>query len=72
MCERSGLGQDGVTGEGPVRSECCTERETYAVICFEIVNLLPEDKHPEVFAEELDNVQRIGEAWSIAGEAIRC
>ncbi len=41
----------------------------YPMICLEIIDLFPENKHPEVFAEELDHVQRLREAWAIARES---
>lgn len=38
------------------------------MICFEVINLLPEYQSPDVFAEELDHVQCICEPWPISRE----
>lgn len=39
------------------------------MIRLEIVHLFPKHQRPKVFAEELDDVQRVVEAWSVAGES---
>lgn len=33
----------------------------YPMICFEIINLLPEYQDPYILAQELDHVQRVSE-----------
>jgi hypothetical protein len=38
------------------------------VVGLEVVDLFPEDEHPDVFAEEFDHVQGVDEAWAVAGE----
>ena len=43
--------------------------ETYSMIGFEIVDLLPKHQDPQVLAEELDHVQYLHKAWSILGES---
>jgi hypothetical protein len=44
------------------------ETEAYPVVRLQIVYLLPKDKHPEVFAQELYYVQGVGEAGAVFGE----
>lgn len=43
--------------------------ETYPMIRLEVIHLFPKNQRPKVFAEELDDVQRVVEAWSVAGES---
>lgn len=40
------------------------------MVGFQIINLLAEDEHPEVFAEELYRVQGVGEAGAVFGKSI--
>ena len=40
------------------------------MVRFQVVDLLAEDEHPEVFAEEFDYVESVCEAGSVAGESI--
>lgn len=40
----------------------------YPVVSLEVVDLFPEHDRPDVFAEELDGVEGIDEAWAVAGE----
>ena len=40
------------------------------MVCFEIVDLLSEYNSPEIFAEEFDYVEVVGEAWTVAGEPV--
>jgi hypothetical protein len=42
------------------------------VVRLKIVDLFPEGQCPEVFAEEFDDVERVVEAWSVAGESGVC
>lgn len=45
-------------------------RSTYPVVRLKIVDLLPEDQHPDVLAEELDHVERVGEARPVFRESV--
>jgi hypothetical protein len=38
------------------------------MIRLQIIDLFTEDQHPQVFAEKLDHIKRIREAWTIARE----
>jgi hypothetical protein len=42
---------------------------SYPVICLEVIDLLLENDGPKIFAEELDYVQIVGEAWPVSREA---
>jgi hypothetical protein len=42
---------------------------TYPVIGFQVINLLPEQQRPHILAEELDNVQRVCKPGSVFGES---
>lgn len=42
---------------------------TYPVVRLQVVDLLAEDEHPEVLAEELDHVEGVVEAWAVPREA---
>lgn len=42
---------------------------TYAVVCLEVVYVFAEDEGPEVFAEELYDVEGVVEAGAVAGES---
>lgn len=59
MKERGGPSLRGRWGKGV----------TYPVIGLEVVNLLLEEDGPQVFAEELDHVEVIDEAGTVAGES---
>jgi hypothetical protein len=39
------------------------------VVCLEVIDLFLENDGPKIFAEELDYVQIVGEAWPISREA---
>jgi hypothetical protein len=39
------------------------------VICLEVIDLFLENDGPKIFAEELDYVEIVGEAWPISREA---
>ena len=39
------------------------------MISLQIINLLPKQQHPHILAQELDDIERVGEAWSVAGES---
>lgn len=41
----------------------------YAVVRLQVVNVLAKDEGPEVFAEELDDVEGVVEARAVAGES---
>jgi hypothetical protein len=43
-------------------------KKAYPVVRLQIVYLLPENEHPEVFAQELYYVQGVGEAGAVFGE----
>lgn len=45
------------------------ERKAYTMVGLQIINLLAEDERPDVLAQELDHVERVGEAGAVAGEA---
>lgn len=45
------------------------EETTYSVICFQIVNLLLIHDAPEILADELDDVELVGESGTVAREA---
>jgi hypothetical protein len=56
-----------------------SRKRTKGVICqdvdapmvrFQVVDLLAEDEHPEVFAEELYGVEGVGEAGAVFGKPI--
>ena len=38
------------------------------MIRLQVIDLLPENQGPHILAEELDHVERVGEAWAVAGE----
>ena len=42
---------------------------TYPVVRLQVVDLLAEDEHPEVLAEELDHVEGVVEARAVPREA---
>ena len=44
--------------------------EAYPVIRLEVIDLLSEYECPEIFAEELDDIQHVDEAGAIAGESV--
>lgn len=48
---------------------CICVWETYAVVCLEVVYVFAEDERPEVFAEELYDVEGVVEAGAVAGES---
>ena len=41
------------------------------MICLQIINLLAEDQCPQVLAKELDDIQRVSEAWAVPGKSAR-
>ncbi len=41
------------------------------MVRLQVVNLLPENQRPEVFAQELDGVESVGEAWPVARESVQ-
>lgn len=41
------------------------------MVCLEIVDLLPEENCPEIFAQEFDYVEVIGKTRTVAGESTR-
>lgn len=43
--------------------------ETYPMVRFQVVNLLPEDQRPQVLAEKLDDIQRIHEPRAVPRES---
>lgn len=45
------------------------KRKAYTMVGLQIINLLAEDERPDVLAQELDHVERVGEAGAVAGEA---
>lgn len=59
FCAHAGEWAEGVVGED-VDS---------AMVCFEVVDVFAEDEGPEVFAEELDDVEGVVEAGAVAGES---
>lgn len=42
----------------------------HSVIRFQVVDVLAKDERPKVLAEELDDVERIVEAWAIPREPV--
>lgn len=42
----------------------------YAMVRLEVVNVLAEKERPEVFAEELDDIERVAQPRSVLGESI--
>ena len=40
------------------------------MVCLQIVDLFPENEHPEVFAEEFYSVEGVGEAGAVFGKPI--
>jgi len=40
------------------------------MIRLQIINLLPEHQRPQILAQELDHIERVGEAWAVAREAV--
>ena len=44
-------------------------RPTHPVVRLQVVDLLAEDEHPEVLAEELDHVEGVIEARAVPREA---
>lgn len=60
FCAHAGERPEGVVGQ----------HVDAAVVGLEIVDLLLENEGPEVFAEELDDVESVVEARAVAGEAV--
>lgn len=44
--------------------------QTYPMICFQIIDLFLEHDNPEILANKFNNVQGIGEPWSVNSEPI--
>lgn len=40
------------------------------MVRLQVIDLLAEDERPDVLAQELDHVERVGEAGPVAGEAV--
>lgn len=36
------------------------------MVCFQVINLLPKQDHPQVLAEKLDHVEVISKPWPIS------
>lgn len=62
-----GAGVDAHAGEGA--EGVVGEDVDAAVVGLEVVDLLLEDEHPEVLADELDGVEGVVEAGAVAREA---
>lgn len=70
LCPRNGL-PSGVGAHARQRPEGVVRQHVDApVVRLEVVDLLLEYERPQVLTHELDGVQRIGEAWAVAGEAV--
>jgi hypothetical protein len=59
-------------GAGRERRRCLVGHsgDTDPMVCLEIVNLLLKEDGPQVFAEELDHVEIVDEAGTVAGEPV--
>jgi hypothetical protein len=41
------------------------------MVCFQIIHLFSEQDRPQILAEELDDIQIIGEAGTVSGKPAR-
>jgi len=69
--EGKGVGKGKIGKAKKVRRKGKKNGGTYTMVRLQIIDLLAEHERPDVFAQELDHVERVGEAGAVAGKPIQ-